>query len=222
MPQLAIVMVLGVALVVAVAARPVWVVLATGVFLFVQSAVIRLDAIPDQIAQLFARADEAVLLLLVMRTTIVLARDLRIARKTIPKALIALAAFIAIGVIGAIVNQVPIATAGAGLYLAIKAGLWLYVDDLDRSHAISQGIDTPSGSFWHAIMHRREGDFSNSKYWLRMVGSHPVIEAIGYDPYDFVDACQSDRDQNSPALVEMQRKEWKALFDQCLGVAPYG
>lgn len=104
----------------------------------------------------------------------------------------------------------------------VLAGLWLYVDDLDRSHAISQGIDTPSGSFWHAIMHRREGDFSNSKYWLRMVGSHPVIEAIGYDPYDFVDACQSDRDQNSPALVEMQRKEWKALFDQCLGVAPYG
>jgi glycosyltransferase involved in cell wall biosynthesis len=36
-----------------------------------------------------------------------------------------------------------------------------------------------SGSFWHAIMHRREGDFSNAKYWFRHVGHHPVLEAIG-------------------------------------------
>ncbi|MGB1126733.1 MAG: hypothetical protein ACPG4Q_16145, partial [Phycisphaeraceae bacterium] len=41
---------------------------------------------------------------------------------------------------------------------AIKAGLWLYVDELDRSHEYSQSIHTPTGSFWHAIMHRREGD----------------------------------------------------------------
>jgi len=104
----------------------------------------------------------------------------------------------------------------------VLAGLWLYVDDLDRSHAISQGINTPTGSFWHAIMHRREGDFSNSKYWLRNVGRHPVIDAIGYDPFEFVDACQSDRDRNSPELVEMQRKEWKTLFDHCRGVGDHG
>src|SRR5947208_544638 len=44
------------------------------------------------------------------------------------------------------------------------AGVWLLHDCLDESHTISQGIDTPSDSFWHAIMHRREGDFSNAKY----------------------------------------------------------
>src|SRR4051812_40242009 len=47
----------------------------------------------------------------------------------------------------------------------LLAGLWLYFDWLDESHRVSQSIDTPTGSFWHAIMHRREGDFSNSKYW---------------------------------------------------------
>src|SRR4051812_8366636 len=47
------------------------------------------------------------------------------------------------------------------------AGIWLLHDYLDESHKISQGIDTTSGSFWHAIMHRREGDFSNAKYWFR-------------------------------------------------------
>jgi hypothetical protein len=59
------------------------------------------------------------------------------------------------------------------------SGVWLLHDYLDESHKISQGIDTPSGSFWHAIMHRREGDYSNAKYWFRHVGHHPVYDALG-------------------------------------------
>src|SRR5687768_17175198 len=39
---------------------------------------------------------------------------------------------------------------------AILAGLWLFFDYLDESHKVSQALETPSGSFWHAIMHRRE------------------------------------------------------------------
>ena len=42
---------------------------------------------------------------------------------------------------------------------ALRAGIWLYVDDLDQSHRVSQTVHTPTGSYWHAIMHRREGDF---------------------------------------------------------------
>ncbi len=98
----------------------------------------------------------------------------------------------------------------------VLAGLWLYVDDLDRSHTISQDIHTATGSYWHAIMHRREGDFWNSKDWFRKVGDHPVIAQIGYDPLQFADDCEADRGQNAAALVELQRREWKALFDWCL------
>src|SRR5262245_21627515 len=54
---------------------------------------------------------------------------------------------------------------------AMLAGLWLYHDWLDESHRISQSLDTPTGSFWHAIMHRRERDFSNSKYWYARCAS---------------------------------------------------
>lgn len=64
---------------------------------------------------------------------------------------------------------------------ACLAGLWLYADGLDQSHQISQSIETPTGSFWHGIMHRREGDFGNSKYWFRRVGKHPVFEPLGRD-----------------------------------------
>ena len=53
----------------------------------------------------------------------------------------------------------------------LRAGaLWLY-GFLDESHSIAQGIDSAEGSYWHALMHRSEGDFSNSKYWYRRVPS---------------------------------------------------
>ncbi|HEX3996944.1 MAG TPA: hypothetical protein VHX65_00150 [Pirellulales bacterium] len=58
---------------------------------------------------------------------------------------------------------------------ACLAGLWLMYDHLDESHTISQSIETPTGSYWHAILHRREGDFSNSKYWFHRVAAHPVF-----------------------------------------------
>ena len=67
----------------------------------------------------------------------------------------------------------------------LVAGIWLYVDDLDRSHTISQSLDTVEGSLWHAIMHRRESDFSNSKYWLRLAYDVGVLESVYGDPYAF-------------------------------------
>jgi hypothetical protein len=61
---------------------------------------------------------------------------------------------------------------------ALLAGLWLWHDWLDESHQISQSIASPTGSFWHAIMHRREGDFGNSKYWYARCKTHPVMRTI--------------------------------------------
>lgn len=61
---------------------------------------------------------------------------------------------------------------------SLLAGLWLWHDYLDESHEICQAIETPSGSLWHAILHRREGDFSNAKYWYRRVGEHPALQAV--------------------------------------------
>jgi hypothetical protein len=51
-----------------------------------------------------------------------------------------------------------------GMADACRAGLWLYHNFLDESHAISQELSTPTGSYWHALMHRREPDFENPKF----------------------------------------------------------
>ncbi len=97
----------------------------------------------------------------------------------------------------------------------LRAGLWLYVDELDRSHKIAQKIEDETGSFWHGIMHRREGDFSNSHYWFNKVGKHPAMNAIpGYDPHAFIDAVAGGKGDRA-ALVALQRREWEALFGWC-------
>ncbi len=98
---------------------------------------------------------------------------------------------------------------------SLTAGLWLYADDLERSHAICQADPSPTGSMWHAILHRREGDFWNSKYWLRQAGAHPAFVGwSGYDPARFVDQVQSGSDPGT--LLQMQREEWRRLFEWCL------
>jgi hypothetical protein len=125
---------------------------------------------------------------------------------------------------------------------AMLAGLWLWHDWLDDSHTISQGLHSATGSLWHAIMHRREGDFGNSKYWYRQTGPHPVLAAVGqtvsatinalpadksllrlfrdgWDPYAFVDLAEEvarrPNDPRAQAVAMVQRTEWQLLFDHC-------
>jgi hypothetical protein len=61
---------------------------------------------------------------------------------------------------------------------AVQSGLYLWNDCLDVSHRISQKIETETGSYWHAVMHRREPDYSNSKHWWRRVGEHPLFPEV--------------------------------------------
>ena len=97
------------------------------------------------------------------------------------------------------------------------AALWLYVDELDRSHKISQGINDATGSFWHGIMHRREGDFSNSHHWFTRAGQHPAMAKIaGYDPHAFIDRVEKAKGATPADLIDLQRREWAALFEWCV------
>lgn len=105
------------------------------------------------------------------------------------------------------------------------AGLWLWHDFLDESHSLSQEISTREGSWWHGVMHRREPDYGNSKYWFRRVGDHPAFailsEQLGlpsWDPFAFVDRCERAArtgGADEQACREIQRTEWRVLFEWC-------
>lgn len=103
----------------------------------------------------------------------------------------------------------------------LAAGLWLYVDQLDRSHKICQRHEgDPTGCFWHAIMHRLEGDFSNSIHWFRKADGHRATASLkpnGYDPVMLVRQAEAAhrRGETPQDLIAAQREEWFALFAWC-------
>jgi hypothetical protein len=104
-------------------------------------------------------------------------------------------------------------------------------------------------AFWHAIMHRREGDFSNSRYWYarcanhaaltyiapeasRLINSQPAdksllrLIATGWNPNAFVDLVEQVRDRpddpRHALAVSLQRVEWATLFNHCVRAAAGG
>ncbi len=125
------------------------------------------------------------------------------------------------------------------------AAVWLLHNYLDESHSMSQSIATPTGSYWHGLMHRREPDFSNAKYWFRRVGDHPVfadlhqevhqlaedapleeharrLDPTSWDPFGFVDLCEvaiRERGTLESFCCSVAELEWQLLFDHCYQAA---
>ncbi|MDT7043531.1 hypothetical protein [Candidatus Nitronereus thalassa] len=125
---------------------------------------------------------------------------------------------------------------------AVKAGLCVGLDAWEEAHAIAQDLDTVEGSYWHGIVHRREPDPGNAKYWFRRVGLHPVLKQLGsqetleelasltvfdiivqsgsWVPGRFIDLCmeceRGETPEIKPELQALQKKEIELLLTYCI------
>ncbi len=125
---------------------------------------------------------------------------------------------------------------------ALLAGLLQVHDYLDESHSVSQNMeDTALGDHWHGIMHRREPDYSNAKYWYRRIGQSPLFPELAqhadriltaqksaaaeqqrqklrtprdWDAFAFIDFCEEQSESGDESLAEAARQIqfWEMLL----------
>jgi hypothetical protein len=131
----------------------------------------------------------------------------------------------------------------------VKTGaLWLY-GFIEEAHALAQQNPSAEGSYWHALVHRSEGDFENSLYWYKRVGEHSIfsrlrseIESVGdeagdtgtirellaepaWNPKRMVDLCRKARAGESTPASLLQRVaaiEFNLLMGKVLESRSFG
>jgi hypothetical protein len=119
-------------------------------------------------------------------------------------------------------------------HLALFRGGLLYAADaLDECHRIFQEDHSDLGSYWHGMMHRREGDFDNARYWFRRAGELPIAAALHteaarvsplmarqttWDAYLLTGECEQaahGAEEGRAECLALLRVEFDGLLDYC-------
>lgn len=121
---------------------------------------------------------------------------------------------------------------------AWRALVLLWHDHAEAAHGLVQDLEGSDAAWVHGIIHRREPDFSNARYWFHRVAGHPVLEPLAdaaapvlaahaalphrliregrWDPFAFIDAVSAATRAGTARaelelLKELQRLEFLEL-----------
>lgn len=111
----------------------------------------------------------------------------------------------------------------------VKAALLYAVDEIGDAHRLVQEVSGDTAGYWHGMIHRREGDFENARYWFRRTGRHPAFaelhrrgcalsadvgRLLDWDPYLFTGLCEQAVFGNpDDTLVPLQKMEFEVMLD---------
>ena len=116
-------------------------------------------------------------------------------------------------------------------FTLVRGAVLYALDELDAAHRIFQEDHSDLGSYWHGMMHRREGDFENARYWFWRAGRLPAFQEMheasrsvsptmarqeGWDPYLLTGQCEQVRFGAHELTQECQRLlrvEFDALLE---------
>ncbi len=100
----------------------------------------------------------------------------------------------------------------------IQAALYLCFDCFEEAHNIANDHEgTVAGNWLHAIVHRREPDASNSKYWYhRVAAPAKVFTAIGKEALDLLGKVPAPELESLAKKME-KSKSWEpeSFVDLC-------
>ena len=124
----------------------------------------------------------------------------------------------------------PPAQTGVRRTELILALALLWHDRLGEAHALVQEREGDADAdLLHALLHRREGDYGNAKYWFSAAGAHPTFPALAaeaqartlpaltqggtWSPASMVEAVRLACTASAPAeaLIAIQRLEFASL-----------
>jgi len=99
--------------------------------------------------------------------------------------------------------------------IALQAAFLIYNDSLSKGHDVLQDPiiydRNETGDYWHALMHRKEGDYNNAKHWFP--STHPIHEELNSRVKEYLQTQSVQNEELKDSLATLsEQSAWNPSF----------